>query len=354
MLNILWLNHRDPKHPKAGGAERTIYETAKRLVQSGSEVTIYCPQWEGSKEEEVMDGIKIIRKGNSLTTHILLPIFLLKNKFSFVIIDPAHGIPWISPVLLKRKHFVFFRHLHARSLPGQVNVILAKLITFLEKLYPLIYRNTKIITESSSSEEDLIRLGIVRNNIFRIPPGVDLDKFHPGTKTECVQLIYFGGLRKYKRPENLLSVYEQLIMKISNLKIVVAGDGKLIYPIMKEAKEKKYNIIFVGKVGQEELAKWIRKSWVNLHFSVTEGWGLSIIESSASGTPTVAFNVPGLVDTVKDDINGFLVNDIKEFGDKILQVVNKEDLFIKNSRSFAEKFTWEKTAELWYALLDTT
>ena len=352
MLNILWLNHRDPKHPKAGGAERTIYEVAKRLVEKGNKVTIYCPRWKGSLDEEIMDGIKIVRRGNNFTTHAFLPIFLIKNSFDAIINDLAHGVPWISPVFLIRNNFVFFRHLHARSLPGQVDIILAKIITILEKFYPLIYRDVKIVTESSSSEEDLIRLGFNKKNIVRIPPGVDLNLFSPGKKSENVQLIYFGGFRRYKRPEYILNVYEQLNTKINHLKIVVTGDGKLLQRIWEEAKTKDYNIFFPGKVDQDELAKLIKESWVNLHFSITEGWGLSIIESSASGTPTVAFNVPGLVDTVKTNFNGFLVNDINEFGDKILYIINNEGLFIENSRKFAENFTWDRTAEMWYELLN--
>ena len=352
MLNILWLNHRDPKHPRAGGAERTIYEVAKRLVEKGNKVTIYCPRWKGSLDEEIMDGIKIIRKGNNFTIHAFLPIFLIKNSFDAIINDLAHGVPWISPVFLKRKNFVFFRHLHARSLPGQVDIILAKIITILEKLYPLIYRDIKIVTESSSSEEDLIRLGLDKKNIVRIPPGVDLNLFSPGKKSESVQLIYFGGFRRYKRPEYILNVYEQLNTKINHLKIVVTGDGKLLQQIREEAKTKNYNIVFSGRVDQDELARLIKESWINLHFSITEGWGLSIIESSASGTPTVAFNVPGLVDTVKTNFNGFLVNDINQFGDKILYIIKNEHLFIENSRKFAENFTWDRTAEMWYELLN--
>lgn len=346
-MNILWLNHRDPKHPKAGGAERTIYEVAKRLVLQGNEVILYCPKWEGSSSEDKMDGIRIIRKGNNFTTHLFLPIFLLKNKFDVVINDLAHGIPWISSVFLEKKNIVFFRHLHARSLPGQVNIILAKIITFMEKMYPYIYRNAKIVTESTTSEEDLLKLGFIKSNIVRIPPGVDLNTFYPGEKTENVQLIYFGGFRRYKRPEFILSVYEELVGQIHDLKIVVTGDGPLLEKIKNEALIKNYNIIFKGKVEQDELSRLIRESWVNLHFSITEGWGLSIMEASASGTPTIAFKVPGVVDTIENNYNGFLVNNIDEFKKLLLETIYKNIEYSKNSRAFAERFNWDTTEELW-------
>lgn len=354
-MKILWLNHRDPKHPKAGGAERTIYEVAKRLVQQGNNVTIYCPKWKGATDKEIIDGINIIRRGSSLTIHILLPIFLLKNEFNTIIIDLAHGAPWISPIFLKCNKVAFFRHLHARSLPGQVNPILAKVITFLEKLYPLIYRDIKVVTESNSSVTDLIKLGFSKENIIRIPPGVDLNVFVPGKKTENVQLIYFGGLRKYKRPEYALKVYEELNSEIPNLKLIVTGDGPQLSKMKDYLKDKSCNIEFLGKVDLNRLSKVIRESWINLHFSVTEGWGYSILESSASGTPTIALKVPGVVDTLKDDFNGFLVNDINDFKNKILYIVKDEDSFIKNSRAFAEDFTWDKTTQMWNKLfLETT
>ena len=350
-MNILWLNHRDPKNPRAGGAERTIYEVAKRLVQQGNSVTIYCPKWIGSPDREIMDGINIVRRGSSFSIHLLLPIFLIKNKFDIIIIDLAHGVPWIFPVLMKKNNVVFFRHLHSRSLPGQVNLILSKFITFLEKLYPVLYRNKKIVTESISSEEDLIKLGFSKENIIKIAPGVDLNMFKTGKKSQSVQLVYFGGIRKYKRPEFSIEVYEELREKIKDLKLVITGNGPLLRKMKEDVNNKNYNIDFLGRIDSNQLSRIVSESWINLHFSVTEGWGYSILESSASGTPTVAFRVPGVIDTLKDNINGFLVDDISEFRDKILYIIGKEDIFINNSRKFAENFTWEKTVSKWNEVL---
>lgn len=350
-MNILWLNHRDPLNPKAGGAERTILEVGKRLVSHGETVTIYSAGWKGSKKLDSIEGMKIVRLGGNIKIHFLLPIYLLRNKYDVIVNDLGHGVPWPSTTVLGKKNLVFFRHLHARSLPGQVNPILGKIITIMEKLYPLIYRNTKVITESSTSEEDLIQLGITKTDIIKIPPGVDLEVFYPGRKTDNVQLIYFGGFRKYKRPELLLNVYEQLKDVVQDLKIVVAGDGKLANELKKEALSNDYNIEFVGKVDQQKLSELIRESWVNLHFSITEGWGYSILEASASGTPTVAFKVPGVVDTIENNYNGFKVQLISQFKDVILKIILNEELYSKKSRVFAEMFDWDKTTMSWNELI---
>ena len=55
------------------------------------------------------------------------------------------------------------------------------------------------------------------------------------------------GVRRYKRPEYILNVYEQLNTKINDLKIVVTGDGKQLQQIREEAKTKNYNIFFPRK-----------------------------------------------------------------------------------------------------------
>ncbi len=353
-MKVLWFAHRDIKHPKAGGAERTIYEVGKRLVKLGVDVNLVTVNPGNLLNYEIVDGIKTYRIKGNIRTHLNVRKMIRKIQPDTIIDDMDHAVPWCSTWFTNKRVIAFFRHLHARSLPGQVNIVLAKIITLVEKMYPLIYKNNTFVTESETSENDLIHLGMKTENIIRIPPGVDLSLFHPGEKRKYVQLLYFGGLRAYKRPEYAIKIYEDLHNDINNLKLIITGDGPLLNKIKEEIKDKNYNIEFCGKIDYNKLAKVIRESWVNLHFSVTEGWGLSIMESSASGTPSVAFRVPGVVDTIRDTYNGFLVNDINEFMDKILYIIKNEDLFIKNSREFAESFTWEKTTAMWYQLLSNS
>ncbi|GGM76692.1 hypothetical protein GCM10007108_13460 [Thermogymnomonas acidicola] len=77
---------------------------------------------------------------------------------------------------------------------------MARTISFIERLYPWIYGNEHFVTESRTSESDLKWLGVRGENIIRIPPGVDLELFHPGEKVKHPQLIYFGGFRAHKGP----------------------------------------------------------------------------------------------------------------------------------------------------------
>ena len=351
-MRILWFAHRDIKHPKAGGAERTIYEVGKRFAKLGVDINLVTVNPGNLLNYEVVDGIKTYRIKGNIKAHLYVKKMIKKIDPDAIIDDMGHAVPWCSSWFTDKRVIVFFHHLHARSLPGQVNIFMGNIIKFIENMYPFIYKHNIFVTESDTSEKDLIHLGIKKENIIRIPPGVDLSLFHPGDKTKDIQLLYFGGLRKYKRPEYAIKVYEELYNEIQNLKLVVTGAGPLLNIMKEDIKNKNYNIDFLGKIDYNQLSKIIRESWINLHFSVTEGWGFSILESSASGTPSVAFRVPGVMDTIKNNFNGFLVNDINEFKDKILCIIKNEELFIKNSREFAENFTWDKTAEMWYELLN--
>jgi len=351
-MKILWFAHRDIKNPKAGGAERTIYEVCSRLCKMQVEVHLVTVNPGNLLNFEIVDGIITHRIKGNIKAHLSVRKMIKKIKPDVIVDDMGHAVPWFSSWFTDKPVIIFFRHLHARSLPGQVNFLLAKAITLMERSYPFIYKNNIFVTESDTSENDLISLGIKKDRVVRIPPGVDLELFRIGKKTDNVQLVYFGGFRKYKRPEYAITVYENLYKKVDNLKLIIAGDGPLLNEIKYKIKDKNYNIDFTGRVDYAKLAKIIRESWVNLHFSVTEGWGLSIMESSSSGTPTVAFRVPGVVNTITNDYNGFLVNSIDEFTDKILYIIKNEDKFAINSRKFAENFTWEKTVDLWYKLLN--
>ncbi|MEM3191136.1 MAG: glycosyltransferase, partial [Candidatus Parvarchaeota archaeon] len=115
-MKILWLAHRDPLNPKAGGAEKIILEVGKRLVRKGYDITVFAGGWRNCSRHEYLEGIHIYRYGYRVLPHFILPVFLLKEDFDLVIADLGHAVPWIIPILLRKKTIVSFLHLHARSL----------------------------------------------------------------------------------------------------------------------------------------------------------------------------------------------------------------------------------------------
>ncbi len=355
MVKILWLAHRDPLNPKAGGAERTIYEVCIRLVKKGHKITLLTGGWEGCEQTEDLHGIKIYRFKKSVGPHLALPIFLLKNGYDLVVNDLGHAVPWISSTIMNKHNIVFFRHLHARSLPGQVNFLLAKVITAIEKCYFIFYPNTLFMTESTTSKNDLLKLGIKEDKIVMNPPGVNLNLFHPIPKTQNPVLVYFGGMRKYKRPQECLFLLKSLLEKMKLVDLFIIGVGPEEPTLKKLASELnlKDHAIFKGRVSDTELSSIVASSWLNVHTSVTEGWGLSILEASAAGTPTVAYNVPGVRDAIEDQMNGIKVRDgdRKALSNAAFSILSNPKRWWSTPIEVAKKYEWDKTVELWETLI---
>ena len=354
-MKVLWVAHRDPSNPRAGGAERIIFEVCTRLSKNGHEITVIAGGWKNCKRYEDLDRIHIMRYGYRAGPHFALPLLLMKNRFDVVIADLGHAVPWISPVLLRRRVIVHFLHLHARSLPGQVGWLLAKTITSIEKLYPIIYNKQHFVTISGTSFDDLIGLGIKRGKISIIYPGVDADIFHPGKKTDYPSMVYFGGMRPYKRPEEALYILKELKRDFMGLRLFVIGDGPSKSKMENLSKELDVDecVSFTGRVSYEKVAEIVASSWVNIHSSVTEGWGISIVEASSAGTPTIAYKVSGVSDSIQDGINGILVKDADRnaLANAAKTIISNPEKWWSSSVEVAKKYSWDRTAELWEILI---
>ena len=357
-MKILWLSHRDPFHPKAGGAERTIAEVASRLSSYGHEITVLSTKWNGSKCLFRMGSVVIRRFGNSFALHLYVPIFTLKYKPDLIINDLGHAVPWPSTTLLGKKSIIFFRHLHARSLPGQVSKILALAITAVERCYFLIYPHRVFVTESTTSLDDLLSIGIPKINVMLNPPGVDLHLYNLSSKTAKPSIVYFGGFRHYKRPTEVVYIFKDISDQLPDATLTFIGNGPDLEHVKSTVKDLKLTdkTRFTGRIETKELAEALSRCWLNVHTSVTEGWGLSILEASAAGTPTVAYSVPGVNDAIENGLNGIKVKDgdRSAFVRSAVSILNDPLKWQASSRKVAEKYSWDSTAKVWDKLIRDT
>jgi glycosyltransferase involved in cell wall biosynthesis len=64
-----------------------------------------------------------------------------------------------------------------------------------------------------------------------------------------------------------------------------------------------------GKVSDHVKRYILSKSWAFVSTSMKEGWGITIIEANACGTPCIAYDVPGLRDSIVDGKTGILIKE---------------------------------------------
>ena len=144
----------------------------------------------------------------------------------------------------------------------------------------------------------------------------------------------------------------------NDIKLYIVGSG----PEEEEVRKLTNNlgldkfVEFMGKISTDTLAKLVSSCWINVHTSITEGWGFSILEASSAGTPTIAYSVPGVVDAIEDQSNGILVvnGDRYALASAAQQIIDSPKKWWVNSRSVAEKYSWDITADLWEDLLIKT
>ena len=109
------------------------------------------------------------------------------------------------------------------------------------------------------------------------------------------------------------------------------------------------SVVFTGRISNEELSKIVASSWLNIHTSVTEGWGLSILEAAAAGTPTVAYEVPGVSDVIENGLNGLKIKDgdREALSEAASSILTNPEKWWSSSLDVAKKYSWDATVRVW-------
>ena len=98
-LRILVLNLRDISSPAAGGAEEHLHQLFRRMAARGHAVTLHCGTYRGARGAEVIDGIRVVRRGNRFTTAawsiLFYLMYLWKAAFSYLRFGYASAMAWI-------------------------------------------------------------------------------------------------------------------------------------------------------------------------------------------------------------------------------------------------------------------
>jgi glycosyltransferase involved in cell wall biosynthesis len=92
----------------------------------------------------------------------------------------------------------------------------------------------------------------------------------------------------------------------------------------------------------------LRRAWANVFPSPKEGWGITVVEAAACGTPSLASDSPGLRDSVRHGETGYLVphGDVEGLAGRLLELADAPDRVASlgaGARRFAEGLTWDRT-----------
>jgi glycosyltransferase involved in cell wall biosynthesis len=171
----------------------------------------------------------------------------------------------------------------------------------------------------------------VESEIVIIPNGIDLDRlYHPadglsrtdlGIPEEATLLIHTGRFGPEKNLAMLVDAFEQVARAAPDVYLLFVGGGPLEDEIQERAAGLDH-VRFAGWVEYDEVPSHLALGDIFCTASVTEVHPLVVIEALAAGLPVVGVHSPGVSDTVRDGVDGYLTTlDLDEFVAAILQMV---------------------------------
>jgi cellulose synthase/poly-beta-1,6-N-acetylglucosamine synthase-like glycosyltransferase/glycosyltransferase involved in cell wall biosynthesis len=361
-MRVLIFNWRDIKHAYSGGAEVYVHELARRWVSNGNEVTLFCGNDNNRSAYEQLDGIEIYRRGGTYTVYAFA-FFYYMSKFRGkydVIIDCENGIPFFTPIYAKEQVVLLIHHVHQEIFHHFLMFPFNILAEVLEgKIMPFVYHSNNVVTVSASSQKEILKLGFTNEkNIQIIPNGVDSSLFVSYPKTDNPSFIYLGRLKNYKNIDIAIKAFAKVVAIRNKATLSVVGSGESLYRLKKLVAELGIEkaVTFFGRVSDDEKAVMLAKSWAAIQPSRMEGWGITVIEANAAGTPVIASQVNGLQDSVINGLTGLLVpaGNVSQFANAMMKIIEDDALRMNLSgeaQLWAKNFDWNKSAGIFYNLL---
>lgn len=356
-LNILVINWQDRTNPQAGGAEVHIHEVFGRIARMGHRVTLLCNRQRGALREERMDGMRVVRRGNRVTINYVNPFAyrkLRKSERFDVVVEGMNKLPYLAPLYVKEPLLVIVHHLFGATAYSQATFPAAVYVTAFEKLMAPIYRRELFEVISPSTADDLAERGIGKDQTRVVYCGMEHKLYNRAENAEKAAyplILSIGRIKKYKSIQHIIDAMPAIRARMPGARLVVVGEGDYLPELRKQTTGLGLEdaVTFTGFVSMEKKLALMREAHVMVNPSPKEGWGLTVIESSACGTVVCASDAPGLRDSVLDGETGLLFRhgDIDDMTDKICRVLEDDGMRASmetRGLEYAATFTWEKAA----------
>ena len=361
-LRVAIANWRDPWHPEAGGAERYAWEMARGLAGHGAQVRFLTARARGQDRSDRRDGITVTRMGGRFTVYPRVLSWLLAHRRSFdTVLDCQNGIPFFTPCVLPRTVPVLcvVHHVHTAQFGVHFPPWLAWAGRVLEgPVARLAYRRHACVAVSPSTVTAMRERLRWTGDIYLIPNGVATPAAPPRSRGGGqVSLVWVGRLVAHKRADRILPVGERLRGRGVAIDVVGRGPGAAPLAAAVAARGLAGTVRLRGFLPEAGKQAVMAGALLQLNTSQGEGWGLCVLEAAALGVPTVAFDVDGLRDAVRDGETGWLVGageqieDVTERAVKELTDPARRAVIAAACRSWAAQLSWDRSVARMTAMI---
>lgn len=361
---ILVLNERDLENPRAGGAEVHVFEIFRRLAARGHDVRLLAASFRGGARETVLDGVRVRRLADR---HLYYPIvhFAARREHARrpydVVVDVLNKLPFFSPWFERPPVMAIVHHLFGRTAFDQVSFPIALATYWSEKLIPRAYRRVPFLAISPSTRDDLVARGVPAAHITVVPPGLDHGAYRvgDGDARRPPLVLWIGRLEHYKRVDVMIDAMATIRRRVPAARLVVVGSGGARPDLERRVASLGLGDVvdFAGYIGHDEKIAALQRAAVLVSTSAKEGWGLTIQEGSACGTPSVVSDVSGLRDAVRHEQTGLLVphGDPAALAEAVTRLLCEPELrarLVANGLEWSRTFDWDVVADETERLLE--
>ncbi|MEU1570733.1 glycosyltransferase family 4 protein [Streptomyces collinus] len=344
---IVFLAHRDLDNPSAGGSELLVDRLADGLTRLGHQVTLLCGGPAAFRD------YRVVSAGGPYGHYLRArSAFTRQIGDCDLLVEVCNGMPYLAPLWHRGPTLTLVNHVHTDLWPMRFGGPLAPAARIGRRLEHWALTGAQqrslLVAVSSSTAHALRAIGVERDRIRVVHNGVE----EPGPRAERSPeplFVAVGRLVEYKRIDLLLRLWER-VRPVTGGRLVIVGDGPERGRLAQLAGP---GVEFTGYVSEAEKHRLLCAAWLLLHPSAVEGWGLVVTEAAARETPAVAFDVPGLKDSVVDGETGVLARGESSFAAAWCALAlsgRRRELMGKAARERAAQFRWDRTVRQFRAV----
>jgi glycosyltransferase involved in cell wall biosynthesis len=216
-----------------------------------------------------------------------------------------------------------------------------------------------MIAVSPSTRDDLLARGVPSANVAVIPNGLDPEMYAPVDEWPRPLVLSLGRVERYKRIDIAIDAMPRILDAVPDARLVIVGRGDAIPALERQIARLGLgaHVELAGFVDEQKKVELYRSARVFVNPSEKEGWGLTVVEANACGTPVVASDSPGLRDSVRHDETGLLVphGDVVAFADAVIRVLRDDDTWRRlrvGALAWAEQFRWDTVTDEVQAVIE--
>ena len=344
---------RDLDDDEAGGSEVHAHNIASVWAQSGVEVTMRTSAAVGQPPTAVREGYSVSRHGGRYGVFPRSALVEISGRLGPCdgLIEIWNGMPFFSPLWWRGPRAIWLHHIHGPMWAQTLAAPLAKIgVTIEERIAPRLYRHQPMVTLWPSSRDEMVDdLGFDADKVTVITPGVDPFFSPGGTRSETPLAVAVGRLAPVKDFPRLVRLMAGARQRVPELELVIVGEGyerdRILGTVANHGAQDWVHL--VGRVSDEELRDLYRRAWLVSSASTREGWGMTLTEAAACGTPTVATDISGHADAVDEGRSGLLGSSDEELADILVRVMTDEELragLQEGALARAAELGWEQCA----------